>query len=353
VAAEYDESQQIFKAWLPHFSQFTLAEALTSADLLPSVRAFSTDRTTGGATIQYPLETPKGLGGLAPNLSLNYTSVGVDDLYREGGDQHFQTQVSGVGMGWEVGGINRIARADNHLDGDTPFDQREYVLTLNGTFVRIHYQDKAWRTDPEIFAQIDRNGSNDGGRHDYAQWVVTTADGVVYIFGDATVSGTNFNAASATATFAQKQKRGGHERLAKQWYLISVQDRSGNRMDYHYQAEQGVETGCVPSDQAHAYLRWYVRAIYPSEILWSSHPSADPQVNVNPKLHVRFGYATAEREDWNIDYAGDHDCHAVSFAKNNQLTTVTVEAQDANNQWKPLRSYRLTQQYADFPRQRR
>jgi hypothetical protein len=134
--------------------------------------------------MQYPLEAPKGLGGLSPNLSLSYSSVGVDDLYLDGGDTGFTAEVSGVGIGWEVGGLSRIVRTDSKLDGDTTYDQRDYVMTLNGTFVRIHYQDGAWRTDPEIFAKIDRNGSNDGGRHDFAQWVIVTADGTKYTFGD-------------------------------------------------------------------------------------------------------------------------------------------------------------------------
>src|SRR5262249_28758807 len=160
-------------------------------------------------------------------------------------------------------------------------------------------------------AQIDRGGTADGGRHDYAQWFVTTADGVQYVFGDAKVESDTFNATSATATFVVQQKGGGHERLAQQWYLVSVQDRTSNRLVYHYQAEQGVETGCVPRNNAHAYLRWYVRAIYPSTIEWSSHPSPDPQVNVAAKLRVRFTYAATERTDWSIEGSQDDDCQQV------------------------------------------
>lgn len=357
VHSEYDPEQQILRAWLPHFSQFSLGQGLTNADILPSVKGFTSDRVTGAATLQYPIETPQGLGGLAPSLSVSYSSVSMDDLFENGGSDGNQNtaQVSGVGAGWNIGGISRIVRAGGSLDNQTFYKDREYMLALNGNFVRIKYENNAWRTDPEIFAKIERVNAAPGSTgKDYEQWTITTADGVRYTFGDSTANST-FSPTSATGTFVERQQGGAHERLAKEWYLVQVDDTLGNQMKYHYQAEQGSEDGnggCViPSSRPD--LHWYVRAIYPTEILWSSH--TDPNnagSNVEPRLRVQFRYNANERDDWRIDGSDTDDCQQAKFGKQNQLEQVVVNAavQGANNTftWLPLNSYTFAQRYGEY-----
>lgn len=61
----YDEQQQAFTVWLTHFSQFTLAQALSSAAVLPSVRASTADRTTGGHA-PIPHRHAQGIGWFGP-----------------------------------------------------------------------------------------------------------------------------------------------------------------------------------------------------------------------------------------------------------------------------------------------
>jgi len=345
VASEYDAVTQSFKAWLPHFSDFSLGQGMeNNADLLPSVRGFTTDRVTGGATIQYPIETPPGLGGMAPNLSFVYSSVGVDDLYRIGGDTGYRTQTSGVGIGWAIGGLSRIVRAGGSLDNGTLYKDREYVLALNGAYVRIRYENDGWHSDPEIFAKIERAVAPGGNGKDYAPWTIITADGTRYTFGDATVTDSAFVANTTTATFIERQGGGAYERLAKEWYLHTVEDTSGNRMTYEYAAEQGQEPDCGSS----LAQQWYVRAIYPVQILWSSHPSGDAALNVPAKLRVQFGYANSDRLDWNIDGAvednDETECKQVKFARRDQLSTVSVQV-DAGG-WQTVRSYVLGQSYS-------
>ncbi|MCX6048527.1 MAG: hypothetical protein NT075_25770, partial [Chloroflexi bacterium] len=362
VQSEYDPEAQVFKAWLPHFSEFSLGQGLVNAEVLPSVKGFTSDRVTGGATIQYPIETPKGLGSLAPDLSFSYSSVSMDDLFQNGGDDgnHNTAQVSGVGAGWNLGGISRIVRAGGSLDNATAYKDREYVLTLNHNFVRIKYEgipgtDGAWHTDPEIFAKIERIGATPTTTgKDYQQWQITTSDGVHYLFGDPN-AGSTFSATSATATFVERQQGGALEQLAKEWYLVQVDDTLGNRMAYHYQAEQAIENGnngCVISSDR-PDLHWYTGAIYPTDIVWSSHVDAThPELNVDPKLLVQFVYNPTERADTQVDGADNDDCQQAKFGRQNQLAQVVVQAavQTANNTftWQSLHSYTLLQRYGEY-----
>jgi hypothetical protein len=99
----YDAGRRLYVAWLSHFSDFTIGDGLSArGELLPSLKEFSSDRFTGAATVSYPIETPKGLGGLSPNLSLNYASTTVDDYIQEGGDDDYRAQANFVGYGWHL-----------------------------------------------------------------------------------------------------------------------------------------------------------------------------------------------------------------------------------------------------------
>ncbi|MFN8495887.1 MAG: hypothetical protein U0350_50315 [Caldilineaceae bacterium] len=335
VHSEYDEATQTLSAWLPHFSQFSLAQGLTeNGELLPSVRAMTTDRFTGAATVQYPIETPKGLGGLTPNLSLSYSSVTLDDMFRNEGPTSYKVEASGVGLGWAVGGVRYIARSGGNIDNDTPYSDREYVMALNGQHVRLKFEDNAWRTDPAIFAKVDRNGVVDGGRHDYAQWTITTADGVKYTFGDPNVSDTTFVNTTPTATFIERQSGGAYERLAKEWYLVQVNDPLGNHMDYSYRAEQATES-CRAGG-------WYISAIDPTQITWSQHGP------IGPHLRVLFNYDGAARGDWGIDGSATNDCKEAKFAQYNRLLSLNVQAMDTGGSWQTLRTYRLNQGYITY-----
>jgi hypothetical protein len=185
----------------------------------------------------------------------------MDELARKHGPNAFKVQASGIGLGWSIGGLNYIARAGGSLDNDTPYWERHYALVLGGQFARIQYEDGAWRSDPNLFARIEH--ANPGSR-DYTQWVVTTADGVRYTFGEANFNGV-FTGFNATATHVHQQNGGAYDRLADAWHLVQVQDPLGNQIEYSYISEEGTES-CHLGEAHLAHLRPYTRAIYPSEI---------------------------------------------------------------------------------------
>jgi len=334
VETIYDAVQQRFQAWLPHFSDFTLAEGLaTSGHLLPSVRAFSVDRFSGGATLQIPIAAPSGLGGLVPALSLSYSSTTIDDMYRDKGDNAYDVQASGLGLGWNLSGVSYIARAGGNLDNNTLYINRQYVMVLGGQFVRIQYEDNAWRTDPAIFAKIERTTAGYG--KDCDPWTITTADGTKYTFGGASTCN-GYSSTSAIGTHVQRQNGGADERMAYTWYLTQVEDRLGNRMTYSYHNEQGIEKCHVGEN---ADLQWYNRAIYPDEIQWSTRAGYSAQ------LRVDFTYDGTDRQDYQIDKWGENDCTSARFAKRNRLQSIAVQFKNSSGNWQTIRSYVLSSGY--------
>ena len=298
VPTRYDPDHATLTAWLPHFSQFGLGAGLMpSGDLLPNIKAFTVDQLNGGATVQIPVNAPKGLGGMAPEVGFSFASVALDDLRRVAGDREMIAQASSVGIGWHLDGVSYIARTDNRFDDDTPDTEKEFALVLNGAQVGIQFQDGQWRTNPELFARIIWEGNRSGDAHDFSGWTVTLPDGVRYQFGAAGSFSSTFDPTSATAT-ALERTYGGHTfRLAKRWYLRQVTDPLGNSMEFRYRGEKEWESGCVEDSWIERQKHWYTRTVDPTEILWSGNLGQ----GVSHKLRMLFTYVGG-RED--IQVAG-------------------------------------------------
>jgi len=84
------------------------------AQHLPTVHGFVTDEWSGNSSLSYPLALPPGPGGLGLNLSLGYSSEGVNSI-RQGpqsldGDKAvtFNRQASFVGWGWSLNGLGQV-----------------------------------------------------------------------------------------------------------------------------------------------------------------------------------------------------------------------------------------------------
>jgi hypothetical protein len=90
----------------------------------PTVSTYS-----GAATYGYPIEAPPGVGGLAPNIDLSYSSRGVDGVILPNQDQ------GPLGLGWSMSNIE-ISRSlvETWDDGAHMTVQyyNQYSLVLNG-----------------------------------------------------------------------------------------------------------------------------------------------------------------------------------------------------------------------------
>ncbi|MCU6433692.1 Ig-like domain-containing protein [Undibacterium sp. Jales W-56] len=237
--------------------------ANTDAGSLPGNLAVGND---GAATYSIPLAIPPGTGGLSPNLSLNYSSLGSNGM---------------VGLGWSLGGLSTIHRCNKTIvqdidSGRISFDHGDRLcldgqrlIRVNGTLPSPNttaYDDFYWnwtstaeyRTEQESFSRITTVAG--GG------FKLESKDGRIHLFG------TDTNSAIAA------QGRSDGQPLL--WALKSTQDRSGNVMTVEY--NQDATTG----------------EYTPKQIRYGANSTA----NQTSDLAVKFSYEA--RPDAQVQYMG-------------------------------------------------
>jgi len=128
----------------------------------------------GSAAYSIPIDLPAGTGGMAPKLSLSYSSSSANGL---------------LGVGWSLGGLQRITRGpatnarDGFIDGvDFDADDRFYLdgerlVCTNGTYGADGAE---YRTENNSFARIKSYGQLGSGP---AYWEVETKAGLKLSFG--------------------------------------------------------------------------------------------------------------------------------------------------------------------------
>ncbi|UTW45943.1 VCBS repeat-containing protein [bacterium SCSIO 12696] len=173
---------------------------------------------SGSATYSIPIATAAGTAGVAPQLSLNYSSQGGNGL---------------AGLGWNIGGLSGISRSRQTLqqDGDPmpitwgPEDRfaldGQRLILVSGTYGA---PDSEYRTEIDSFAQIYARGGSTG-HPDY--WEVHRKDGSTSFYGDVPTG--NFTDAKQNNTAGQTLT----------WALKKFQDSVGNPIwfDYHNDAD--------------------------------------------------------------------------------------------------------------------
>ncbi len=170
--------------------------------------------STGAATYTIPIECPKGIKGLQPNISLVYNSQSGNGI---------------AGWGWSISGLSQITRAPRTYYYDRQASSIDWTkdspLMLDGqrlmkiseTSSQIEY-----KTESESFSRII--GKN------IASWgpkiiEVTTKEGKVLTFG---VSSSNDPSHCPLSIGTS----GDYARLS--WFLTKVQDSNGNYIEYNY-----------------------------------------------------------------------------------------------------------------------
>jgi YD repeat-containing protein len=157
---------------------------------------------SGAANYNIPLSSPGGTNGLAPGLSLNYSSQGGDGI---------------MGDGWSVGGLSIISRVPytyyyNNNTQTITFSNNSQ-LVLDGAHL-IKVGDYEYRTESESFSKIVRisnNTINDG-------FIVYKKNGMIYKYG----SGANSRQMLQTKPSPVA------------WYIDTIFDASGNYISFHY-----------------------------------------------------------------------------------------------------------------------
>ena len=289
---------------------------------LPSVQNFGSDDFNGAATLSYPLELPPGPAGITPTLSLTYSSASVDDLYlgtftnlRSSPDHPYQNQSGLVGLGWNLGGIQYIARDTNGtyrlLEDD------KFILSFAGGGASLAKESddgsySVWRTVPNLKIKVERwakckqtgNSQANICRH---HWLVTAGDGTKYYFGSQNITPAWQRPLDPDTNEDLKNKESewyplydndsnpigsrawqvwgwdavGYHALETRWYLSkteSIFDKDTIPVEINYTYSLNIEPARRGGDS-------YTPAVYPSAISWGKHELTFPR---EPRLDYKI-----------------------------------------------------------------
>jgi len=287
-----------------HFTDFGLMESPDVASYLPNLKGFQTDLFTGAAGAGYDLQAPPGRGGLTPNLTLSYSSAGVDMM---DGNQ----QSSFVGAGWNLG-TSYIA-LDNR--GTSTTDDDVFTLVLNGRgydLVQDANDGTRYHTSDEQYWYITRIVAGNS-------WKVVTTDGTQYLFG----SNTNGNSK------AQRAVGNGPGTLeVYAWWLDTIQDTHTNQITYTYQHDFYTGQPCwfttIPN---------FDMGIYPQTISYNGGLT-----------QIQFTYSARTDWSWIINYCTPVPQQRLKLDRVDVLTSLT-------NPGTPqlVRRYAFGNDYSTFP----
>ena len=187
---------------------------------------------SGQATYSLPIAVPPGTAGLAPQLSLNYSS---------------EASNGPLGLGWSFGGLSTIHRcgktiAQDQMNGRVSFEksdrlcldgQRLVLVNLPASDENYWATNAEYRTELESFSRIRTVMA--GGRRSFE---VQTKDGRIMNYGSASGYAVPVIGPVNSGAFAQPI---GSKPEARLWALDQVKDRIGNYINYGY--EQDLSSG--------------------------------------------------------------------------------------------------------------
>jgi RHS repeat-associated protein len=233
-----------------------------SATSLRASGTWAEGGSSGSFTYSYPMAVPPAASSLAPSVSLDYDSGGVD-----GQTASTQAQASWVGDGWTLGGtafIEQSFSTCSDAGGTAPASSQDEcydgpVLTLSqdgsstplvcptATFSYTADSTCTLATDDgEVITHHVQSGNGSGTKFtDY--WTITDRDGTTYYYGlnqlpgwasgdqatDSVDSVPVFSAHSTDPCHASKFGPSACP-MAYRWNLDYVTDVHGNAMAYYY-----------------------------------------------------------------------------------------------------------------------
>lgn len=186
-------------------SGLTVSDALASTESGfaasgSSISAPASNTFAGAASFSFPIAVPPGRLGLAPNISLNYNSLGGNGW---------------VGVGWDfdMGSIQRNTKFG--LD----YAKNDFVFSKGGSsseLVNISGNEYRAKIEDGSFIRFFYNQAT-------SSWTAYDKNGTVYFYGSTNASRQDFS--SGANIF--------------KWSLDNVQDSNGNYMIVSYWKDQG------------------------------------------------------------------------------------------------------------------
>jgi RHS repeat-associated protein len=258
---------------------------------------------TGAARYSLPIWTPPGRAGMAPNISLSYSSGTVDGVLGN-------VQAPWVGEGWNIDGVE-ITRKITTSDAGYGYEN-SFALTLNGTLYELLVdpnEQTRYYTKQGSFLYVERhndallNGSQSIGHNPEVEksdewWEVVTTDGTRYYLGRhadseqlALMYGYKCTTGSPCTTPDGAYASSGYagnltNRVPMRWRVDRVLDTHDNYIDYTY-TEVTSDSPLVPR---------FDRASYLDTIAYTGHVGVD-ELDVAPGYYVKFVLAPRSTMD--------------------------------------------------------
>jgi hypothetical protein len=218
----------------------------TAAALLFAATAHASQHTahsfavteSGAATLSIPIQVPRGIGGMEPQLALNYSSQAGNGL---------------LGLGWNLGGPSAIMRCPmtrtiDGVRGAVTFsaatdrfclDGQRLALTSTGAYGAPN---STYATERDSFAVITAEGSFEGQTNVPASFRVETKSGLVLHFG--------LDANSRVRTNLLKAARSaGKVNTVNRWMLQRIADLHGSFVEFVYcGGEVAADGACIATE---------------------------------------------------------------------------------------------------------
>jgi hypothetical protein len=189
----------------------------------------------GAASISVPVQVPRGIGGMEPQLGLSYTSQSGNGLLGVGWTLTGPSSVSRCGQTRMVDGVNKGVnfRAENDrfcMDG-------QRLILASGTYGA---PDSTYKLQRDNFSSITASGTAYGQANVPSSFKVETKSGLVLEFGRSE------NSQVRTNLTAQALAAGRRDTINR-WMLERIGDLHGNYIQFVYCGGQVVEAGAVCS----------------------------------------------------------------------------------------------------------
>ncbi|GAA4670868.1 RHS repeat-associated core domain-containing protein [Phytohabitans rumicis] len=234
-----------------------------AATTLSPAGQWAVSTQSGAFSWSYNLRTPPAPGGLAPSLSLSYSSAAVD-----GRTASTNNQPSWLGEGWSLwpGYVERSYRgcADTEgkpKTGDLCWINENAVMALGGATNELVREgtSQRWRPKADDGTRVEQRfdkAANGDVRGEY--WVVTTTDGFQYHYGSRVAAESTWT----VPVFGDSPGEGCGGAFATsdcvrawRWNLDYVVDPHGSTITYQYRAE----TNRYARNQTDASVATYTR----------------------------------------------------------------------------------------------
>jgi len=178
---------------------------------------------SGAATLTIPIQVPRGIGGMEPQLSLDYSSSAGNGL---------------LGIGWTLTGPSAITRCPKNITADgvrgaVTFKtgdrfcldgQRLEITNLSNTDAVYGTANSVYSTEKDSFSRITAIGQYGGQPNVPSSFKVETKSGLILEFGisaNSQVLTTNIPSGLTAATI-------------NRWMLQRISDRHGSFVEFFY-----------------------------------------------------------------------------------------------------------------------